>query len=226
MNDLLTLITKRNKKKKRYSFPIHSNRKCLNLLTQLCASLGTTGSCAFDNLEELGPICELLIKDSTHLVDAFNVDPIYLRHSCEGKLPDYRHCRLAKEFEKMILEDGRFEVVTKVVMGLVCFRLKCSNKVTERLLDEILKDGRIYLIPAFVRNIYFLRLAICAERTTSDDIKFSFQVIKSCTDRLLQKVSLKNGYKHVPVIDIDAPQNLETEEHKYSSDSSTPDVDQ
>lgn len=25
---------------------------------QLCASLGTTGTCAFDNLEEVGPICK------------------------------------------------------------------------------------------------------------------------------------------------------------------------
>jgi hypothetical protein len=25
---------------------------------QLCATLGTTGACAFDNLRELGPICE------------------------------------------------------------------------------------------------------------------------------------------------------------------------
>ena len=28
------------------------------LLLQLCATLGTTGACSFDNLEELGPICK------------------------------------------------------------------------------------------------------------------------------------------------------------------------
>ena len=27
----------------------------------LCATLGTTGACAFDSLEELGPICQVLI---------------------------------------------------------------------------------------------------------------------------------------------------------------------
>lgn len=30
------------------------------------------------------------IKNSSYLVDAFNVDPIYLRHTNEGKVPDYR----------------------------------------------------------------------------------------------------------------------------------------
>ncbi|XP_069133967.1 aromatic-L-amino-acid decarboxylase-like [Argopecten irradians] len=160
------------------------------------------------------------IKDSSLLVDAFNVDPIYLRHENAGKgAPDYRHWQiplgrrfrslklwfmlrsygvtgvqayirkhvsLAKEFEQLVLADSRFEVVADVVMGLVCFRLKGSNSLTEQLLQEILKDGRIYLIPAIVHNVYTLRLAICAERTNSDDIAFSFSVIKTCADAIMK----------------------------------------
>jgi hypothetical protein len=30
------------------------------------------------------------IRDSTQLVDAFNVDPVYLKHANQGKVPDYR----------------------------------------------------------------------------------------------------------------------------------------
>lgn len=32
------------------------------IFLQLCATLGTTGACAFDNLEELGPICKDLFQ--------------------------------------------------------------------------------------------------------------------------------------------------------------------
>lgn len=252
----------------------------------LCASLGTTGTCAFDNLEEVGPICEaehiwmhidaayagsafvcpeyrhfmkgiqyaetfsvnphkwmlinfdlsvMWIKNSSYLVDAFNVDPIYLRHTNEGKVPDYRHwqiplgrrfrslklwfmlrsygvsgvqkyirkhCQLAKEFEKLILDDGRFEITSKTVMGLVCFRLKEGNKLTELLLSEILEDGRIYMIPALCRDVYFLRLAVVAERTTSEDIRFSFEVIKTCADKVLR--SSRDFQQDEPVVvDID-----------------------
>ncbi|KAJ8299673.1 hypothetical protein KUTeg_023733, partial [Tegillarca granosa] len=219
----------------------------------LCASLGSTGSCAFDNLEELGaeedmwlhidaayagsafvcPEFRHLMKGVqyaetfsmnphkwiTHLVDAFNVDPIYLKHHNEGRIPDYRHwqiplgrrfrslklwfmlrsygvsgvqeyirrhVRLAKEFEEKITNDENFEVVAEVVMGLG------PNKLTEQLLQELLKDGRIYLIPAFVRNLYFLRLAVVAERTTSEDIQYSFDVIKQCANNVLKRFSLKN----------------------------------
>ena len=30
---------------------------------QLCATLGTTGACAFDNMKELGPICKFTFRD-------------------------------------------------------------------------------------------------------------------------------------------------------------------
>ena len=35
--------------------------------SQLCATLGTTGACAFDNLKELGPICEYLFNECTNI---------------------------------------------------------------------------------------------------------------------------------------------------------------
>jgi len=35
--------------------------------------------------------------------------------------------RLAHQFEDLVKGDDRFEIVQKVVMGLVCFRLKVSN---------------------------------------------------------------------------------------------------
>jgi len=35
-----------------------------------------------------------------------------------------RTIKLAHLFEKYVKSDDRFEIVTKVVMGLVCFRIK------------------------------------------------------------------------------------------------------
>ncbi|XP_060863362.1 aromatic-L-amino-acid decarboxylase-like [Metopolophium dirhodum] len=112
------------------------------------ATLGTTGTCAFDCLEELGPICNendiwlhvdaayagaafvlpeyrhlmagvqfadsfdvnlhkwllvnfdcsaLWVKNATYLVDAFNVDRVYLKHSYQSQdpqVPDYRHWQI------------------------------------------------------------------------------------------------------------------------------------
>lgn len=109
------------------------------------ASLGTTGTCAFDNLDELGLICQeekvwlhvdaayagsacilpeyrhlmngvqyvdsfnfnphkwlminfdcscMWVKDAKHIVDAFNVERIYLKHNKTSNLPEYRHWQI------------------------------------------------------------------------------------------------------------------------------------
>uniref|UniRef100_A0A1L8DZG1 Aromatic-L-amino-acid decarboxylase n=2 Tax=Nyssomyia neivai TaxID=330878 RepID=A0A1L8DZG1_9DIPT len=109
------------------------------------ATLGTTNSCAFDNLEEIGPVgnkydvwvhvdaayagsaficpeyrylmkgieaadsfnfnphkwmlvnfdCSAMwLKDPRWVVDAFNVDPLYLKHDMQGSAPDYRHWQI------------------------------------------------------------------------------------------------------------------------------------
>lgn len=38
-----------------------------------------------------------------------------------------QHTTMAKEFEKLLLSDKRFELFGKVTLGLVCFRLKVSK---------------------------------------------------------------------------------------------------
>lgn len=54
-------------------------------LFQLCATLGSTGACSFDNLEELGPICEYSTTTTLHLnnrtlansMECFNVNSMF-----------------------------------------------------------------------------------------------------------------------------------------------------
>ena len=89
-------------------------------------------------------------------------------------------------------------------VNIIFIFLQGDNFLSEKLYDEILEDGRIYLIPAISDDLYFLRFAICAERTTSEDVKFSFDVIRTCADRILKKPFIKNGLVHTPLIDIDA----------------------
>ncbi|ESO98477.1 hypothetical protein LOTGIDRAFT_201667 [Lottia gigantea] len=236
----------------------------------ICATLGTTGCCAFDNIKELGPICEkediwmhidaayagssficpeyrplldgvehamsfnfnphkwlqvtfdcstlyFRVKDSRLLAGAFVVDPLYLKHDTEGEMPDYRHwhiplgrrfrslklwfvlrlfgqkklqaqiiqdIKLAKEFEKLVLEDKRFEISFDVIMALVCFRLKGTNEINEKLLKLISEDGRIHIVPSNFKEKYYLRFAVCATSTTSEHVQFAWKVITEMTDKL------------------------------------------
>ncbi|KAJ8300053.1 hypothetical protein KUTeg_021572 [Tegillarca granosa] len=140
--------------------------------------------------------CSAMVKDSKLVSEAFTVDPLYLQHENQGKMPDYRHwhiplgrrfrslkvwfvlrlyglkglqeyirkdVRLAHEFENFVKDDNRFEIFGEVILGLI---------------EAINDDGRIHLVPSKVKDTYFLRFAICASRTNSDDVKFAWENYK------------------------------------------------
>nr|XP_002731843.1 PREDICTED: aromatic-L-amino-acid decarboxylase-like [Saccoglossus kowalevskii] len=235
----------------------------------VCGTLGTTASCAFDNLKEIGYVCIknntwfhvdaayagsaficpefryllegieyvtslninpnkwmlvnfdcslMWIKDRSLLINAFDVDPVYLRHENAGVAIDYRHwgiplsrrfrslkiwfvvrsygvdglrkyirnhVKLAKKFEALVLTDSRFEVIGDVVMGLVCFRLKGRNALTENLVKTINASGRIHITPASLGDMYIIRFALCHEHACEADVVIAWKIIVEITDDLL-----------------------------------------
>nr|BBI36959.1 dopa decarboxylase [Polymixia japonica] len=242
----------------------------------LCSTLGTTPSCAFDPIAELGPICNaekiwmhidaayagsaficpefrpllngiefadsfnfnphkwllinfdcstMWVKKRSDLIGAFKMDPLYLTHENQesGLVTDYRHWQiplgrrfrslkmwfvfrmygltglqahirkqvgLAKEFESLVRADKRFEICAEVIMGLVCFRLKGSNKLNEVLLKNINHTRRIHLVPCQLSGRFVLRFAVCARTTESRHIQEAWQLITQLTYELLQEQPL------------------------------------
>ncbi|KAM7249262.1 hypothetical protein ACFE04_019449 [Oxalis oulophora] len=214
------------------------------------ATLGTTSVCSFDDLDEIGVVCQkenlwlhidaayagsvficpeyrylmkgiervdsfnisphkwmlvtfdcstMWLKNPEYIVNAFNVDPVYLKHDQQGTaVPDYRNLwsfeststypnpnRLCPEFADFVQSDSRFEIVGEVTMGLVCFRLKGSNEINERLHKAINASGKIHLVPSKIRDLYFLRFAVCSRFTKSPDIRFSWDEIRHLAGQVL-----------------------------------------
>ncbi|MBN3325888.1 DDC decarboxylase, partial [Atractosteus spatula] len=238
-----------------------------------CATLGTTPSCAFDRISELGPICNseniwmhidaayagsaficpefrhllngvefadsfnfnphkwllvnfdcsaMWVKKRADIVGAFKMDPLYLKHDHQesGLVTDYRHWQiplgrrfrslkmwfvfrmyglkglqqyirkhvsLAKEFESLVRSDQRFEISAEVVLGLVCFRLKGSNALNEKLLKRINDARKIHLVPCHLSGSFVLRFAVCARTTESKHIQFAWKHIAEIASQVLQE---------------------------------------
>jgi len=95
------------------------------------------------------------------------------------------HCRLAKVFEAKVLQDSRFEVVNDVKVGLVCFKLKGSNDLNRKLLDSINESGRLHMVPTYMKGEYVIRMAVCAEKATEDDMEAAWQIIEEFADALV-----------------------------------------
>ncbi|XP_039747822.1 aromatic-L-amino-acid decarboxylase isoform X1 [Pararge aegeria] len=237
----------------------------------VCATLGTTGSVAFDNLREIGEVCEkhstwlhvdaayagsaficpeyrhwldgvdmadsfafnpskwlmvnfdctaMWVKDSTALHRTFNVNPIYLRHENSGKAIDYMHwqiplsrrfralklwfvlrnygvvglqkhiregVRLAQKFEALVLADQRFDIPQQRNLGMVAFRLKGDNTLTERLLKRLNGRGHIHAVPACFKGVYVIRFTVTSQRTTNQDILDDWSEIKTVASEILME---------------------------------------
>ena len=56
----------------------------------------------------------------------------------------YQGVHLAKLFEQLVSTDDRFEVPVERHMGMVVFRLKGENEMTEKLLKKLNGSGNVF----------------------------------------------------------------------------------
>ncbi|GFO46418.1 Aromatic-l-amino-acid decarboxylase [Plakobranchus ocellatus] len=173
----------------------------------VCATVGTTSTCAIDNLSELGPILLNNILFKSPQMAAYESAMLYILHwhvqltrpfgslkmwfvlrmyGVDGLQQRIRKdIAMAKEFKALVLADSRFEIVADVVSGLVCFRLKGENALNKKLLAMIDKSRRICITPSISRGIFYLRFCISVCTTESRDLAFAWEVIQHEADALL-----------------------------------------
>ncbi|CAF0936975.1 unnamed protein product [Adineta ricciae] len=240
-------------------------------------TLGTTSCCSYDNLKEIGEICQreelwfhvdgayagsaficeeyryimeglqyadsfntnpnkwllmnfdcscFWVRDKFALINAMSVDPLYLQHKHAQQAVDYRHwgvalsrrfralklwftirsygveglrhyirehCRLAKVFELLLSADPRFDIIGDVTLGLVCFRLKGSNKLSQKLLLSLNDSGQIHMVPSMVNDLYIIRFAVCAKHATDDDMHVAFHVIQEHADNVITEYRVQRA---------------------------------
>ena len=70
---------------------------------------------------------------------------------------------------------------------------KGENETNEALLKRLNDNGRIYLVPAKLRNQFVLRFVICSRYTESEDVIYAWQEICSQADQLKSEDSALNS---------------------------------
>lgn len=60
-----------------------------------------------------------------------------------------------------------------------------ENSLNEAYLKRINEAGKIHLVPAKLRGLFVLRLAVCSRYTESSDILFAWQELNSLADQLV-----------------------------------------
>jgi aromatic-L-amino-acid/L-tryptophan decarboxylase len=88
------------------------------------------------------------------------------------------HVRLASVFEEWVAAERGWEVVAPRHFALVCFRLDASDEDNERLLERVNASGEVFLSHVRLGDRYSLRLAIGNFRTTEDDARHAWDVLR------------------------------------------------
>jgi len=86
---------------------------------------------------------------------------------------------LARDLAALITADARFELAAPVLFSLVCFRYRGSDRDNRALLDRINTSGRAFLSGTTLHGKFVLRLAIGNVATTQDDVRLTWDWIKS-----------------------------------------------
>jgi aromatic-L-amino-acid decarboxylase len=88
------------------------------------------------------------------------------------------HVRLAGLFESWVRAEPGWEIVAPRHFSLVCFRRTGSDAENERLLEQVNASGEVFLSHTRVDDSYVLRLAIGNFRTTEDDVRLAWDVLR------------------------------------------------
>ncbi|XP_073067912.1 histidine decarboxylase isoform X7 [Manis javanica] len=190
----------------------------------VCATLGTTGVCAFDCLSELGPISKAEVWEEPPKVtgasprqpgaseglwlhidaayagsaflcpefrgflkgieyaDSFTFNPskwMMVHFDCTGFwVKDKYKLQQTFNVNPVYLRHANSGVATDF-MG--------PNCLTESVLKEIAKAGRLFLIPATIQDKLIIRFTVTSQFTTRDDILRDWTLIRDAATRILSQ---------------------------------------
>ena len=89
------------------------------------------------------------------------------------------HIRLAQLFADWVKDDADWELVAPQRFSLVAFRRNGSDEENEAILERANRSGEIFLSHTKLNGRYVMRLAIGNARTTEDDVRRAWEVLRA-----------------------------------------------
>ena len=86
--------------------------------------------------------------------------------------------RLAELFEGWVREEPGWELCAPRPFSVVCFRKDASDEENEAILERVNASGEIFISHTKLNGRYVLRLAVGNERTTEEDVRRAWDVLR------------------------------------------------
>jgi aromatic-L-amino-acid/L-tryptophan decarboxylase len=88
------------------------------------------------------------------------------------------HVRLASLFAGWVDDEPGWELAAPRCFSLVCFRLAGADEINEALLERVNASGEIFISHTKLNGRYVLRLAVGNVRTSEDDLRLAWDVLR------------------------------------------------
>jgi aromatic-L-amino-acid decarboxylase len=98
------------------------------------------------------------------------------REGLEARIRE--HVRLAAAFASWVDAEPDWEVVAPHPFSLVCFRYAGTDDENEAIMNRVNASGEVFLSHAKLDGRLVLRLAIGSYRTTEDDVRLAWDVLR------------------------------------------------
>jgi aromatic-L-amino-acid decarboxylase len=107
---------------------------------------------------------------------------------CLGASGLRQHIRLGIElatlFEGWVREEAGWELCAPRPFSVVCFRLEGPDERNQELLARVNASGDIFVSHAVLNGRYVLRLAVGQMRTSEEDVRWAWEVLRREASRL------------------------------------------
>jgi aromatic-L-amino-acid decarboxylase len=133
--------------------------------------LRTTDEGAF-NLSEYGPALGRRFRS----LKLWAVLRCFGREGLQAKIRE--HVRLAELFESWVRDEPGWELCAPPQFSLICFRREGFDEENEALLERVNAGGEIFISHTRLNDRYVLRLALGNVRTTEDDVRLAWDVLR------------------------------------------------
>ncbi len=100
----------------------------------------------------------------------------YGREGLQGRIREA--VRLASLFEGWVRDEPGWEVTAPRPFSLVCFRRDGSDEENEALVERVNATGEIFISHTKLNGRYSLRLSVGNARTTEDDVRLAWDVLR------------------------------------------------
>lgn len=81
-------------------------------------------------------------------------------------------------------------MTSEKIPGMVVFRIKGENEITERLLKRLNHRGNLHCIPSSLKGKYVIRFTVTSTNTTVDDIVKDWNEIRRVTSMILEEMNI------------------------------------